>query len=500
MALTSIIANDNKVPGTYIRVSLGAGARSAADSTQHVVLFGNKTSDGSMVVETEYDCFSIDEARSLAGNKSELACMAEQALLANPGCSLKLMAITESAGTKASATITIGGAATATTAGTVEVSVRGRVIEVGFAAGDTLATIATAVRDAINNMTFWPVVASVASAVVTVTAANFGPRGNFISLRTRIIESGTGITSTASAGYLASGATSDSPATALAVQAGLRRKFLVCPYSDSTNIGSFKSHVDAQDEPEIGARKWVICATHETIANTTTLATGINFPRVQLAWMRNSDMTPGEIAAGVAAFRAMQESTAPRFNYDGVIIPGFLPHYSKSDIATNSQLKAALNNGITPLATVGAGEVNFVRCITTKSQDTTGKPDYRVLDIHKVVVPDYAADVFEVGYPDRFGGMAASDDPAEGKLPPADVATPSIVRDYVFEVLNALEGEGSDSLGIIGGLLDLGSVAANEKQVIVELSKISQGRFNINSPINVIELAHQFAHEIRQTG
>src|SRR6185503_8263351 len=129
--LTSVIASDNKVPGTYIKTTFGAGPRSAADSTKHVVLFGNKTSAGSMTVETEYDCFSIDEARSLAGAGSELACMAEAALLANPGVSLKLMAVTESAGTKASATIIIGGT-TATTAGTVEVSIRGEIIEIGF--------------------------------------------------------------------------------------------------------------------------------------------------------------------------------------------------------------------------------------------------------------------------------------------------------------------------------------------------------------------------------
>jgi phage tail sheath gpL-like len=500
MALASIIASDNKVPGTYIRTTFGAGARSAADSTKHVVLFGNKYATGStMTVETEYDCYSIDEARALAGNGGELACMAEQALTANPGASIKLIAVTESAGTKANATVIIGGT-TATTAGTVEVSVRGEIIEIGFAAGDAIAAIATAVRDAINNKTFWPVVASVSTATVTVTAKNFGPRGNFISLRTRIIESGTGITSTASATYLGSGATSDDPQTALDVEAALRRTFLACPYADSTQIAKFKSHVDAQDEPEVGNRKRVVFASHDTIANVTTLATGVNFQRVDCIWMRNSDMTPAEISAGICAFRAGQDSTQPRFNYDGVQIPGFKPHYNSADRPTNAQLKAALNNGITPLATVGAGDVAIVRGITSKSQDSSGKPDYRVLDWHKVTVIDYGADIFEIVYSDRFGGFAASDDAKDDKLPPDLVCTPKMVRDLVFEVLNAMEGSGSDSLGIIGGLLDLGSVERNAAQVIVELSKISQGRFNISSPVDVIELAHQFAHDIRQVG
>lgn len=488
MTITSIIPASNKVPRTFLKVSLGVGPRSSADAPREVVLIGNKTATGTMAVGVETACFSEDEARALAGPRSELFWLAKTAIDANPAVTLKLVAIAE-AGTAATGTAAFTGPATS--AGTVGVTVLGDEVEVSFQTGDTATAIGAAVAAAVNGKADWPVTAVNASGTVTFTAANTGPRGNFTAVRARIIQ-GTGVGVTGPAGgYLSAGATSDDPQAALDMLTAVNRRYLVAPYSDATQLAKFKAHVDAEEEPLIGHRKWVVFGSIDTLGNATTLATALNFPRLQCGWQEKADQTPGMIAAAIASWRALQESNDTAHNYDGEIISNLRPHYAIADIPTMSELDSALNNGLTPLSTNNQGEVFIVRSITTKSKDSGGLPDYRVLDTHKVTVSDEVADRFEIGFADRFSGFKADNDPPEGEAPPPGVVTPAMCEDLAFEILDGAEND---------ALLANGSVETRKGEIVFELSTTSQGRFNGVVPIDVIELAHQFACDVRQIG
>lgn len=485
--MPSIISTSNKTPGVFMKVSLGVGQRSPGDNTRHVVLVGNKTSAGTMTVGVEEDVFSLDDARTRAGAGSELFCLVQAALEANPEASLKMMAITE-AGTAATGTLVFTGPATAN--GTVYVSCQGQEIEVDYASGDANTAIAAAVEAAIDDQTDWPVTAGVASGTVTATSKNTGPRANFIALRARVTAgTGVGVTPPVT-GYLTAGATSDDPQAVLDTLAAVRRRYIVAPYSDATQLAKFSAHVEAQDEPEVGDRKSVIWGSLDTVGNTTTIATGLNKARMQCAWQEKSDYTPGMLAAAVAAFRAGEEASDVATNFDGMVVPGLKPHYLVADRPLSSELISALNNGITPLATNNSGEVYVVRAITCKSQDASTNPDYRVLDVHKVMVADEAADRFEVGYADRFGGFKADHDSAEGEAPLPGVVTPSMCRDLAYEILTGMEGE---------ALLARGSTEARKAEIVFTLNT-GIGRFDGVVPLDVIELAHQFATEVRQIG
>jgi phage tail sheath gpL-like len=485
--MPSIIATSNKVPGVYTKVSLGVGQRSPGENPRHVVLVGNKTSAGTATVATEYDVFSIDDARTLFGAGSELFTLAKAALAANPEVTLKAMAIAEAAGTAGSGTLAFTGPATA--AGTVYVSVMGDEIEVPYASGDANTAIAAAVEAAIDDMTDWPVTASVSTSTVTVTSKQLGPRNNFISLRARVT-AGTGVGVTPPAGgYLTSGATADDPQTVLDTLAAVNRRYIVAPYSDATQLAKFATHVEAQDEPEVGHRRSVIWGSLDTLANTTTVATGLNKARMQCAWQENSDLTPGMLAAGVAAYRAGAESTDVATNFDGAVIPGFKAHYTSADKPLNSELVSALNNGITPLQTNNSGEVFIVRAVTCKSQDGSGNPDYRVLDVHKVMVADEAADRFELEFADRFGGFKADND-SDDEAPLPGVVTPALCRDLAFEILTGMEED---------ALLARGTAEARKDEIVFTLNT-GIGRFDGVLPIDCIELAHQFCTDLRQIG
>lgn len=490
MALTSVISNANKVPGIYLRVSLGVGQRSSGENARYVVIFANKTSGGTGTVETEYDIFSEDDAKTIGGTGSEAYWMCRAAIRANPSVAIKLILITASAGAAATGTLVFAG--TATAAGTVEVSCMGMTIEVPYASGDANTAVAALVNTYINNQTDWPITAGVVTATVTGTARHAGPRGNFIALRARIIDgTGIGVTDPAT-DYLTGGTTSDDPQNCLDVQTALRRTYLVLPHSDATQLAKLKTHLDAQDEPDAGNRKYGIFGSLDTLANATTLCTGLNFARMQCAWLEKSDDTPAMMAAALAAFRAGAEEADVAHNYNGEAIPSLHPHFRSADVPSNTELNSALSNGITPLTSTNSGEVVIVRSVTCRSQDSSAKPDYRVLDTHKVTVPDFIANEIELAIADRFGGFKASSDPADGESPPVNVATPSMVRDVIFEVLNNAESE--------LGLLDAGSVAINAANTKVELSKVAVGRFNFVAPLDVIEWFNQAAGDIRQIG
>jgi len=489
MTIISVIPNSNKVPGQYTRVSLGVGPRAGGAGVNDVVLFGNKTASGTMALETEYQVFDEDEVRGLAGAGSELWWMFLFARLANPGATLRIIAVTESGGTAASGTLAFSG--TATSAGTVGLTVMGEEIQIPFASGDPATTVAATVNTYIGYQGDWPVTGGVATSTVTMTAKNIGPRGNYIRFRVRIIE-GTGITVVPSASYLAAGATSDDPQTAIDAMDGVRRRFLVAPYQDATNLAKFKSHIDAQDEPLIGNRRVFVSASIDSLANTTTVATGLNFSRGQVAWLYLADVPPACLAAAVASLRSGLEQNDAATNFDGLTVDGLIPHFNTAERPSSSELDSALNNGISPLASTRSGEVYIVRSVTSKSQDASAKPDFRVLDTHKVTVPDFIADDIELQLADTFSGFKASGDPPEGQSPPVGVCTPAMVKDLVYARLKLHERE--------NGLLDSGSVDANLQGLVFELSQISAGRFNGVIPLDVIELAHQFAQDIRQIG
>lgn len=493
MAITSIISDSNRVPGTYTLVSLGVGVRSSGGVTRHVVLFGNmlaaNVTSGSAALLTEYDIYSEDDARTYFGAGSELFLMAQAAIAAYPGVALKAIAVAESAGSAATGTIVCAGPATAN--GTIGVTCIGEEIQVPVNSGDSATVQGAAVAAAINGKTDWPITASATTGTVTATHKAKGPRGNFIALRARkIVDYGVAITPPAS-GYLTSGTTSDDPQSALDAIASVKRRYLVSPYSDATNLAKFKTHVNAEKAPEVGHRKQCIFASLDTLANTTTLVTGLNEPRMQCGWQFNADQPPSIIAAGLAARRAARESVDTGYNFDGEIIAGIKPHYLTSNRPINSQLVSALNNGITPLQSANDGSVTIIRSITTRSRDALSNADYRVLDTSKVTVPDEGADRFELTYADRFTSFKASQDPPNGGIAPPGVVTPSMCRDVAYEILSQMETE---------ALLESGSVEARKAQIVFELSTAAAGKFNGVLPMDVIEGAHQFATEIRQVG
>lgn len=489
MAITSVIPTSQKSPGSYIKVELGVGIASAGDAPRKVLVPGHITSDGAWTANTPVAVFSEEDAIAGAGQGSELHRMVRASLRAYRGVTLFALPLADPSGTAASGTIGLTG--TATGSGIYVVEVAGERIEVSIASGTTHTAAAEAIRDAINDLPDLPVTATAATGTVTVTAKQSGTRGNSISLRS----SGdvAGLTETHASGYLSSGAGTDTLTSALAAIDPERYHLIAVPHDDATKIGEWRDHVESNAGPEEGRRQQVVAATKDTLENATTLATGINAARVQVVWHYNADDIPSEVAAAVAAARAELEGadpSAPMSQVHGTQVAGLRPQPATADRPTQTELSSALDNGLTPISLDNAGRAYIHRSITSRSQDTSGNPNYAVLDTAKVTVSDFLADQLEIWWAGfvQTNPKIAPDDP-DGDPPPPGVATPTTIKDGIYAELKALEAAGM-----------LTSVDEQLPNLVVELAGSPDGRVNALIPADVIEGAYQLAAAVQQVG
>lgn len=492
MSLTSVIDTANKVPGFYAEVALGVGPRSAGDAPRTVVMCGHRLATGTAVVHVLVAVPSPDDARTLFGAGSELHLMAVAAFKVNPGVTLYAVPLDPpGAGVAAFSTIalTVG---PSTADGSYVVTCGGLSITVAIPSGSSITAAALLVSNAINDQTDWPVSAVPTIGSIAVTAKHKGTRGNRISLRS----SGTiaGITHTPpAANYLTSGTTVDTITTALAELAPERFHYNAVAHDDSVTLNLFRDHANTYAMPLEGRRQQVVAGCIDTLANAITLATTCNAARVQIAWHYNADDTPSQIAASLAALRAMREGADPAANISGLErteLLGLRTQPVVADRPLGSELQSALNNGLTPLA-ASSGRVYVVRGVTTRSLDAASNPDYAVLDTSKVTVPDYVADDLSA----NWGAFAAVNpkvgpDPTDPEdMPPEGVATPKMAKDWIYGRLK--EHEAAGMINNVDALID---------SLIVELAASPAGRLNAVVPTDVIEWLCQLAASVRQVG
>ena len=411
------IAASNKSPGIFIEVQHGVGPVSAADAPIDVLVIGHQLGSATATANVAFAANSADDVASVCGAGSEIHLMAKAAFKANPTVTLWVLPLAENgSGTAATRTIVFSGTASAD--GTVSVLIRGETIEVFIPSGTVAADAAALVETAIEDQTDWPVVASVSTATVTITAKTKGTRGNNITCGS----SGTvaGLTITHMAGdHLTGGAGADTITTALANITPSVYDRIALAFDDATTIGTVRTFLLSQAGPTVGIRQQAVFGSADTYANVVTLATGRNAARMQCAWHYNADDTPAEVAAAVAAWRANAESidrAHPFAVQFGDVIPGLRPQRSEADWPMGTEMMNALNNGVTPLQVLADGTVGIHRGVTTRSLDALSNPNYAVLDTSEVTVPDFIADELAVNWPSFAAEnrkLASTEDPDE---------------------------------------------------------------------------------------
>lgn len=459
------IPSSIRKPGKYFEFNTKLAVRTLPGNLQKLVLIAQRLATGTVLAGVPTDVFSDAEAGLMFGRGSQLHLMVAAAMAANPYLQLSAIALDDGAGTAASCTITFTG--TATAAGTATLWIGDYRVDLGVSVGDTAANEAAALKALIDTLPDLPMTASVAAAVVTLTAKNKGTLGNQIKVSASMALA-AGLTVAASA--VAGGATDPDIQAALTPLFAAGHHIVATSLQDSANLTKLRTHLDnvsgsLEQRGTVG-----VYAQTGTLATATTLAATINSGRISAPLLPGTISLPWEVAAAYAAVLAFEEDPARPLNtlaLTGIAAPPLLSRLSRTE------QENALNNGVTPLE-VGPGEkVQIVRAVTTYTKDPQGILDISLLDITTIRTLDYVRRACRDRISLRFPREKLSQ------------RTPAKVWSELYDVLLKLE-----ELEIVE------NVEANKGLLIVERDLQDPNRLNARIPSDVVNGLHVFAGRI----
>jgi phage tail sheath gpL-like len=351
--------------------------------------------------------------------------------------------------TAATATLTFATAAAATNA--LRISCMGETIEVGVANGDTAIIVAAAVAAKINQQLHWPMTAAVGAPandhIVTLTAGFAGTRGDHYLTRLRTAWSRpSAMTVTKSA--VSGGGTDDDHTSAIAGLEGSEYYYHVSPKTSTSatsatdnGLGEHAAALASRYAPAGGKAEVLHFGATGTNAQAITLAVSVNYHQAFCVWAEANDYSPLMLAAQACAIQAKEEASdrgCPIFDYGpagngkALDVP---PPFTFTDRATPTEVKAALNNGVTPIEFSPSGKSKITWQITTRSETSSVK-DYRARAGH---IPSVVADFWDTVRIQHSSTrqLRVSDNPAEGEKPLPGFTYPRDVEATLRNVIDA---------------------------------------------------------------
>lgn len=459
------IPSSIRKPGKYFEFNTSLAVRTLPGNLQRTLIVGQRRSSGTVAANTPVEVFSDVEAATYFGRGSIAHLMAAAALRANPYLALTVIAADDAGGgVLATGTVTISGPATG--AGVLTLFVAGQQVVIAIASGDTANSIAAALKAQCDKQPDLPVVATVSSAVVTLTAHHKGTLGNQIKVSATVTAAGAGAAIVA----MASGATDPTLTSTYAAVFATGHNILISAWNDQTSLTALKAHLDSVSGPLEQRGAIGVYGHTGSLANSNTLAGQINSGRISGILVPSTVDLSYEVAAAYGAVVASEEDPARPLNT--LVLAGIDPPPLANRLSRTEQ-ESALNNGTTP-SEVGPGEVvQIVRAITTYTLDPQSVPDISLLDLTTIRTLEYVRKSVRERIALRF--------PRE-KL---SARTADKVRSEILDVLVKLE-----ELEIVE------EVEANKAGVIVERDSQDPNRLNARIPCDVVNGLHIFAGRI----
>lgn len=506
------ITSDFRVPGSYAEILFNQGPATASAPNREVCFVMPKTSAGLWTAGTLNRIKAESDASDGAGPGSPLHRAVRMFLKANK--SAKIWAIpvaATSGGSPAIATniLTITGPSTGS--GTITVTVAGEESQATFPDGTSASDIGDMVVATVNAKTYLPAVAANVSGAVTFSAKIAGTSQGTGALgvhRCRVsVTSGVGVGATFAGNFLGSsaagaeGSTSEATNTETALSTIDARKFyyLVSSGVEAATLAKFKTHIVTKSEPKKGFRSVSISAFPGTLSAVQSLANGLNYERHQIAWQRNPESSPDEIAGNVAAVRQKYETVDSAANWvsDSAITDVWLikPAYDSADWPDADDQNDAITDGVMPIASRD-GASYPVMSVDTRSKNPTGAvDDFRSCETHRISVADEFTDELITITSLNFGnGKKLRDDErlADGSINTnqkrvRNVITPSMVAATARDQLIDFYNDGK-----------LQSIEASKASLRVLKSPANGSRVEGGLDLNAIDHAHQFTWKISE--
>jgi len=556
------VSRARKLPGMLADVIFGGPGTSAGDAERRLLLLGNMLAadvtdasgaspaftvsagtyqTGGVALIQPVRVLSESDARERFGAGSELHLMCADSLAQYPDCPLYACPVTEAtSGARASGLIYVSG--TATAAGTLHLWVSGQPVDVEVVSGDSAAIVVAAITNALLNVPSLPVTAQYGSgpaSPVTVTAKQFGTRGNLITLR-GTWESGSrkvelpAVTSSSSppattatlagltlgfyamgnagtytAKYLSSGSGSDAAAYATTLAAVGKDVYhliavaAVDGTTSNTTLDRARTWLTAQATPTKGIRQQLVSAQVTTLSASIgagTVSAYLNHARMQTILHPRAEQLPCQIAASVGAARlngdvaaggrTVGEAADVAANLDGLRLVTITQQPYDGDRMAADDPDTALQYGLTPLVPSAgrAGYVEVARSITSRWKDDAGASNYGVLDTSDVTVTDDVARDLVASFAVEFKGLRLAHDSPDGAPPKVErTTTPTFVRAWLLAKLKTREANGH-------------IIEVDDRFSLLKVEAQSGSAWRLNAEVPVVPAPglHVFAANIRQ--
>ncbi len=354
------------------------------------LIIGQKTSAGTATANTFVRVTSPYQAMLAGGRGSQLHRMAIAWFASNKGTEVYLGVLDDNgAGVLATKTITLAG--TATAAGTLSVYVGGEVCQVAVASGALQTAVATALEAALDLLLDLPVVASVASDVVTLTARNKGTAGQDLDVRLNYqYGDATPAGITATVANAVAGVTNPVLTTLIANMGDTWYHVIAHPYTDATSLTALETELSSRFS---AARMIDGLAITSAVGSNSTLGT--------LGDTRNSPHNcivgqPGaspvtqacEFAAETAALLAKHGSIDPARPFQ-TLAYSHAKAPAEADLFTYDERNLMLYDGIGATNVAAGGVVIIDRVITTYKTNAGVAADTSYLDSNTMLTLSY---------------------------------------------------------------------------------------------------------------
>ena len=479
------IPSNIRVPLFYAEVS-NADANSAS-ANQNTLLIGQITSAGVAPAGIPLLSQGPTDAQTQGGQNSMLAIMAAAYFANDSGGTVYYLPLADD-GSSVKATGSIVVSASPTAAGMISLYIADVLISLPVTAGQTTASIATALQAQIAATPNLPVTAGVSSSTVTLTAVNGGLLGNDIQIATnylgaqgnQVTPTGLGLTITA----MANGAVNPTAGltTALANLGNTNFDFIICPYTDSVSLGLIQSFLnDSTGRWSYSQQLYGHCFTalRGTLGTLATFgATQNNQHTSVMGFYGSPTWTPSWAAAvgGACASSLRVDPALPlqTVQVNNVLTPQLPQQF---DIAEQNTL---LYEGISTFSSIG-GQVALQNLITTYQTNAFGAPDNSYLEVETLFTLMYVLRDMRGIITSKFARMKLA---ANGTTfaAGAAVVTPNTIRAELIAEYNNLESQGY--------VQDSSDFAAN---LVVQQNTTNPNRVDVLWPGTLINQLRVFA-------
>jgi phage tail sheath gpL-like len=400
---------DIRVPGAYFEINPGVAPFSG---TSRTLLIGRKTSGGSAALGAPVNVGASDP-NSLFGAGSMLADQLLYARQHNPVGEIWAFPAADPSGTAATGSIAITG--TATAAGTLVRYIGGERYSVGVAVGDAAATVAAALKTAIdkgytrfNRSMSAPVTTSVATGTVTLTARHVGTEGNGIRIEAgldgnEVDPAGLTVTVTQM-----SGGTGDVDMAAVFAALGdMPFDHIASPYNSATQLNAARDFLSdagtGRWSPTVGLYGHYFTAYNGNLAAQTTLGAGRNDPHTTIFGTNNYPHPLWSVVAAAVGWigfsknlgRSISEAVEIARPLQTLVLQGIRAPKAPSDQWKMADRDSLYRNGISALIFRADGQAAFDRVVTTYRTNGWGQPDITFLDVETLYIAAYAARYFK---------------------------------------------------------------------------------------------------------